>query len=140
MIILLQEVAETIKNSMDSFVVHLLLRLFEPGTATSRLAHYSRYVCTLTSFTCFTISIDPFNNPAHSDIVRLSFLRPSDPEPPLPHFPSVAVRATLDYIASCYGTPAAALGPSTSFIKQLARRTVSIVNQMTKQKYNYCRF
>ena len=45
-IILLQEVAEIIKNSMDSFVVHLLLRLFEPATATSRLAHYSRYMYT----------------------------------------------------------------------------------------------
>ena len=41
-----QEITESIKTSMADFVIHLLLRMFEPHTAKSHLhvAEYSKYV------------------------------------------------------------------------------------------------
>ena len=50
--------------------------------------------------------------------------RVSDPEPPPPHFSSLAVRATLDYIASCYGDSTATSAGHASFTKQLTRKQV----------------
>ncbi len=50
----------------------------------------------------------------------------SDPEPCAPHFPSLAIRATLDYMPSCYGTSTS----GTSFLKLLSRRKVSAQSRM----------
>ncbi len=54
----------------------------------------------------------------------------SDPEPCVPHFPSLAVRATLDYMPSCYGN----VTSGTSFLKLLSRRKVSQHSMYTLYK------
>ena len=85
----LQIISHTIQNSVDEFVVELLVRMFEPPTADSHLARF-----------CLA----------------------SDPEPCLPHYSSHAVRATLDYLPSCYGN--AAVG--SSFIRLLSKKKVQL--------------
>ena len=85
--LLLQIISQTIQNSVDEFVVELLVRMFEPPTAESHLARF-----------CLT----------------------SDPEPCPPHYSSHAVRATLDYLPSCYGNTAV----GTSFIRLLSKKKV----------------
>lgn len=82
-----QFVAQTLRLSMDSFVLELLVRLFEPHTAKTHLAQ---------------------------------FCQPSDPEPTPPHYSSHMIRATLDYMPTCYGSSAA----DVSFLRLLSKRTV----------------
>jgi hypothetical protein len=55
---------------------------------------------------------------AHSHLTR--FCLTSDPEPCPPHYSSHAVRATLDYLPSCYGNTAV----GTSFIRLLSKKKV----------------
>ena len=85
--LILQMISQIIQNSVDVFVVELLVRMFEPPTAESHLARF-----------CLT----------------------SDPEPCPPHYSSHAVRATLDYLPSCYGNTAV----GTSFIRLLSKKKV----------------
>lgn len=82
-----QVIAQTLQLSMDSFVLELLVRLFEPHTAKTHLAQ---------------------------------FCLPSDPEPLPPHYSSHMIRATLDYMPTCYGSSASAI----SFLRLLSKRNV----------------
>ena len=85
----LQVIAQEIQNSVDEFVVELLVRMFELPTADSHLARFCLH---------------------------------SDPEPCPPHYSSHAVRATLDYLPSCYGSTA--LG--NTFIRLLSKKKVRL--------------
>lgn len=88
MVYLHQVIDQTLRLSMDSFVLELLVRLFEPHTCMTHLAQ---------------------------------FCLPSDPEPPPPHYSSHMIRATLDYMPTCYGSS------TVSFVRLLSKRHVRCV-------------
>ena len=58
--------------------------------------------------------------PPTADSHLTRFCLTSDPEPCPPHYTSHAVRATLDYLPSCYGNTAV----GTSFIRLLSKKKV----------------
>jgi len=50
------------------------------------------------------------------------FTLPSDPQPPSPSYSSRVVRATLDYMSTCYGTS----GANLSLLRLLSKRNVGL--------------
>lgn len=83
-----QVVGQTLRLSIDVFVIELLIRIFESPISNTHLAQF-----------CLT----------------------SDPEPCPPHYSSHMIRATFDYMPTCYGSAGAGL----SFLRLLSRRHVS---------------
>ena len=58
----------------------------------------------------------------HSSKSHLAqFCLPSDPEPCSPHYTSNVIRATFDYMPTCYGSSA----QGTPFLRLLSKRNVS---------------
>ena len=62
--------------------------------------------------------------PPMADSHLSRFCLTSDPEPCLPHYSSHAVRATLDYLPSCYGNSSV----GSSFIRLLSKKKVLFAN------------
>ena len=94
-----QTIDQTLQLSIGSFVIELLVRIFEPHSSKTHLSQ---------------------------------FCLPSDPEPCSPHYTSHVIRATFDYMPSCYGSAA----QGTPFLRLLSKRNVSV--NTAHAKYTWC--